>query len=67
MANDATLIVCIMDRIEARGSQKAVAEELGISPQYLSDILNGRRSVSDRVAEALGMERVTTWRPIQYD
>jgi len=36
------------------GSQKAVAEELGITPAYLSDILNERTHISDRIAAALG-------------
>lgn len=42
-------------------TQKATAEELGISPQYLGDILAGRREISDRVAKALGFRRVVTF------
>lgn len=42
-------------------TQKATAKELGISPQYLGDILAGRREISDRVAKALGFRRVVTF------
>ena len=36
------------------GSQKAVAEQFGIAPAYLSDILNERTHMSDRIAACLG-------------
>lgn len=38
-------------------SQKAVAERIGISPQYLSDILQKRRGLSWKVLSFLGMEK----------
>lgn len=44
-----------------KSSQKKLAEQIGISPQYLSDILKGRREVSESVAEKLGFERVVTF------
>ena len=43
--------------IQNVGSQKSAAKELGISPQYLCDVLAGRRSPSDRLAKAFGFER----------
>jgi len=46
-------------------SQKVVAAELGISPQYLSDILKGRREISTEVARRLGFERVVTY--VRFD
>lgn len=36
------------------GSQQAAAKHLGISPQYLCDVIAGRRAVSKRLAAALG-------------
>jgi transcriptional regulator with XRE-family HTH domain len=42
-------------------TQKDVAKDLGISPQYLSDILKGRREISAEVARRLGFERVVTF------
>lgn len=40
------------------GSQDKLAQRLGISPQYLCDVLHGRRALSGRVAKRLGYERV---------
>lgn len=45
-------------RVQQRGSQKAVAEELGIHPSYLNDILKGKTGLSDNVLAKLGYERV---------
>ena len=40
-----------------KSSQKAVAERIGVSAPYLSDILLGKRPISDLVAEAFGFEK----------
>jgi DNA-binding transcriptional regulator YdaS (Cro superfamily) len=45
------------------GSQEKLAEWLGISPQYTSDILNGRRKISERIGSLLGFEKI--WRKKQ--
>lgn len=42
-------------------SQKQVARNLGISPQFLSDILRGHRKISERVALAMGYESHTEY------
>lgn len=47
--------------VAANGSQKETARVLCISPQYLSDILAGRREISAHVAEGLGFERIVTY------
>lgn len=39
-----------------------LAEKFGISKAYLSDVLNGRRGIADRLAEAMGYERVVVFR-----
>lgn len=44
-----------------RTTQKRVAIALGVSPQYLCDIIKGRREISEQVAEKLGFERVVTF------
>jgi hypothetical protein len=38
-------------------TQKDAAHKLGITPQYLCDILYGRRDISESVATSLGFER----------
>lgn len=48
--------------IELRGSQKAVADDLGISQAYLGDVLRGRRGVGEKMAEKLGWEKIEIFR-----
>lgn len=38
------------------GTQKALAEKLGINQAYLSDILAGHREPADKILKALGMK-----------
>ena len=40
------------------GTRKALAAKLGIGPSYLSDIIHGRRDVSDRLLLKLGLQRI---------
>jgi DNA-binding transcriptional regulator YdaS (Cro superfamily) len=39
------------------GTQKAAAKALGVSPAYLSDMLMGRRDISERILAKLGLRR----------
>lgn len=61
----------IKDEVEYRGiSQKKLAEEMGMSPSLLNEILNGKRSVSTEYAllfeAALGIE-AELWIRLQAD
>ena len=49
----------LKERIKSKGSQKAVADELELTPAHLSDILSGKRNLSDNVLAKLGFERVS--------
>lgn len=51
--------------IEVTGNQKQVADMVGISPSYLSDILKGKRSPSDKLLRVLGLHEVTLYRKIE--
>jgi len=42
-------------------TQAALAEELGIKPAYLSDILNFRRDPGPKVLRALGLTKIVTY------
>lgn len=44
------------------GTQKTAAEKLGVSQQYLSDVLNEAREPGPLILAALGIERVVTYR-----
>lgn len=45
----------LRSQLRALGSQKAMAKHLGISPQYLSDLLHERREPSDRILKHFGL------------
>lgn len=54
----------MLRRVIARaGSQKATALEAGCSYAFLNDVLHGRREPSGPLLDALGLERVVTYRP----
>lgn len=44
-------------RIETEGSQMAVARNLGVSTQYLSDVLRRQREPGEKILEPLGLKR----------
>lgn len=50
--------------IQVSGSQKAFAKEASISEQYLSDVLNGRRDIGDKLLKWFSMERVVYFRRV---
>jgi len=41
--------------VAARGTQKAAAAELGVTPQHVCDILWGRRGLSEEMAAKVGL------------
>lgn len=53
--------------IEQAGSQSAFAEQHGISLQYVNDVLRKRREPGQKILNALGIERVVTYREKQPD
>ena len=50
---------------EEAGSQAALAKQLGISPSYLSDVLNGLRNPGVSLLAPLGLEAVIEYRSRQ--
>lgn len=42
-----------------RTSQQATAKRLGFTPQFINDVLRGRREITDNLAAQMGYERVT--------
>ena len=52
----------LIKRAQQLGSQKALAAELGISQQYLSDIFLGKREISYQLAEKLGLKKIIYFR-----
>lgn len=54
----------IRDLVAREGSQVVVATDLEMTPQYLNDILHGRKLVSDTVARQLGYERIVSYKKV---
>jgi len=48
--------------IKRLGSQTAVAEMAGVSIAYINDIKQGRRDPGKSVLDALGLEKVVTYK-----
>lgn len=52
----------VLDRLRAvvtaAGSQKAYAEQIGVSQTYLSDVLTGNRAPGEKILVALRLEAV---------
>ena len=55
-------VVRMLERRCNGRSQRDVAAELGVSEQYLSDVLRGRTDPGPMILEGLGVERVVTYR-----
>ncbi len=50
------LLEIIKKRIKYGVSQGYVAKQLGVSDGYLSDVLNGKRGIGEKIPKALGYE-----------
>ncbi|CAX25993.1 protein of unknown function [Methylorubrum extorquens DM4] len=53
--------------IREAGSQKAFAEQAGVSRPYLNDVIAGRRPAGDRVLAALDLRRVERFVSLRRD
>lgn len=49
------------------GSQIAFAKRIGVSAPYLNDILRGKREPAATICDALGIERVVSYRKVKPD
>ena len=56
-----------MRKRQGERTAKEFAEELGISPQYLSDIYCGNRELGPAVLEALKLQRNVIYKPTQAE
>jgi DNA-binding transcriptional regulator YdaS (Cro superfamily) len=64
IAGQADLIAILRSECIAAGGQQAWARGKGFSPQYVNDVLRGRRDVSEAMANALGFVREVRFRPL---
>lgn len=52
------VIEYLQARVEEAGSQKAVADEMEITPSHLSDVLSGKRNLGEEQLKKLGYTKV---------
>lgn len=57
MTDDEMRLLAINQIRRRNMTQNELAAEMGISPQYLSDQLHGRRALGDRLLKSLGYRR----------
>jgi predicted transcriptional regulator len=54
----------IRTAITNAGSQKAFAQQAGVSPQYICDIVNGRLDPADKILKAVGVRKKIVYEEI---
>lgn len=62
MLTEQDVIARLGAAIKAAGSQTAFAQLHGISNQYVSDAMRGKRELGQKLLDALGIERVVSYR-----
>lgn len=62
--NKQEFISYIQSKIDSEyaGSQAAFARDHGMSAAYLNDVLNGRREPGQKVLDAVGAEKIVSYR-----
>ena len=58
------IIDCLQIQVEVSGSQKMAAKEIGVSDQYLSDVLKFKRAPGAKILKAYGLEPVAAYKSI---
>lgn len=56
----------LRDAIARAGSQKELAQSLGISETYVSDLLAGRRRMAEGISRMLGYRLVIRYEPLPH-
>jgi hypothetical protein len=55
------MLAILRAMVKELGNQQAVATVLGVSPQYISDVLHKRRQIGTGLARALGYEAIRVY------
>lgn len=53
--------------INEAGGQRAFAEQHGLTPAYVNDVVHGRRALADRILAAIGVSRAVTYQIVQQE
>jgi len=55
------VIALLRKRCAEAGSQRKFAQQHGISPQYVADVLSGNREPGEKILAAIGVHRETRY------
>lgn len=55
------ILARLRDMVRVDGSQACVARRLGVTPQYLSAVLAGKKGLGDKIPRALGYTSVVRY------
>jgi len=56
-------VIGILRKRQGERTAKELASELGITPQYLSDVFAGKRELGPSILDGLGLESETIYIP----
>jgi len=56
-------LVALLKKQAQEVPQNLLAKQLGVSPQYLGDILRGDRLPGKKILDGMGYERIVLYRP----
>ena len=59
------IVEYIKQQIVMAGSQKKFAAMMGVSPQYINDIIRDRRDISEGIAKKLGFIKEIRYRDVR--
>lgn len=60
-SDEADVRAVLQARLAEHGASTALAQELGVSRAYISQVRKGQKPISPRLAELLGFRRVVLW------
>lgn len=58
------LLALLRAEVQASGGQAGFARRADVSQAYVADLLAGKRSPGPKILRAMGLERVTMYRPV---
>ena len=57
-------LIAMLLRMKGKRTQIQLANQLGVSPQYLGDVLAGKREPGKTILDALKLERMLMYKPV---
>lgn len=64
-ATEAALLERLRIVVAGAGNQQLAARQLGVSAQYLCDVIKGRREPGKKLLDALGYRRVVVYEQVK--